>query len=57
MRRLLELIRHVRAGLRRNRLDDELRDEIDAHIALRHQQLIAEGLFGIEVGLLRGNAE
>ena len=44
MRRLLELIRHARAGSRRSRLDDELREEIETHIALRHQQLIAEGL-------------
>lgn len=44
MRRLLELIRHVRAGARRSRLEDELRDEIDQHIALRREQLIAEGI-------------
>lgn len=44
MRRLLELSRHVRAGVRRGRLDDQLRDEIDAHIALRRERLITEGI-------------
>ena len=44
MRRLLELIRHVRAGARRSRLDDELRDEIDQHIELRRQQLVESGV-------------
>jgi putative ABC transport system permease protein len=36
--------RHLAAWLRRGRLDDELREEIEAHIESRTQALIADGM-------------
>jgi hypothetical protein len=41
---LSEQLRRVRALVRRRRLDDELREEVDAHIELRRQQLIESGV-------------
>ena len=41
---ITSLLRRVKARLFRRRLDDELREEIDAHIASRTQALIADGM-------------
>ena len=37
-------MKRARAWLRRSKLDDDLREEIEAHIALRRQSLIDEGM-------------
>jgi predicted permease len=37
-------LRRLAAWLRRSRLDDQLRDEVELHIELRRQQLIADGM-------------
>ena len=41
--RFSTVVRRVIARLRRDRLDDELREEIEGHIELRRQQLIEDG--------------
>ena len=38
------MFRHLRAWIRRSRLDDELRDELAQHVEWTTQRLIAEGL-------------
>ena len=38
------LLRRLASRMRRNRLDDEMREEIAQHIELRRQQLIDEGM-------------
>ena len=38
------VLRRAVARLRRDRLDDDLRDEVELHIELRRQQLVADGI-------------
>jgi hypothetical protein len=43
-RTLTSLVARLRALVRRSRLDDELKDEIDLHIELRRQSLVESGM-------------
>jgi predicted permease len=40
----MSLLRHVKAWLRRGRLDDELREELEQHVAWKTDSLIADGV-------------
>jgi hypothetical protein len=40
----MSLLRHLKAWLRRGRLDDELREELEQHVAWKTESLIADGL-------------
>ena len=40
----MSILRHLTAWLRRGRLDDELRDELAQHVALKTDSLIADGV-------------
>lgn len=57
---LFSTIRRLVLWIQRRRLDDQLRDEVELHIELRRQALIAEGVdpanAAIEARLLFGNA-
>jgi putative ABC transport system permease protein len=44
MRRLQSCLRRLKALATRRRLDDELREEIEAHIEARRQALVADGM-------------
>jgi hypothetical protein len=44
------LVARLRARVRRSRLDDELKDEIDLHIELRRQSLVESGMEEDEAG-------
>jgi putative ABC transport system permease protein len=40
----MSLLRHLKAWLRRGRLDDELREELEQHVAWKTEAFIADGL-------------
>ena len=40
----MSLLRHLKAWLRRGRLDDELREELEQHVAWKTDSLIADGV-------------
>ena len=40
----MSLLRHLKAWLRRGRLDDELREELAQHVAWKTESLIADGV-------------
>jgi hypothetical protein len=60
----MSMLRHLKAWLRRGRLDDELREELAQHVAWKTDSLIADGVperearrrAGVEVGNLRACA-
>jgi predicted permease len=40
----MSLLRHLKAWLRRGRLDDELREELEQHVAWKTESFVADGL-------------
>src|SRR5688572_5023104 len=40
----MSLLRHLKAWRRRGRLDDELREELEQHVAWKTESFIADGL-------------
>ena len=40
----MSLLRHLKAWLRRGRLDDELREELEQHVAWKTDSLVADGV-------------